>query len=173
MLRQCTKPCGVLPSGHRTIDPDCRGFRVAGAYRNGQAVESRNEKGRARAAPRCDPSHWRVLGPHIKDVDGSRSTRHVDPLAFAIEKDVVDVPARLAFSNRCSRFHVPHAKLRRISEDNPHRPARCRRLCQAAFSPSLRNHHHGTIAPSRHHHWRQRAYQAWARIRPPVAPLGR
>ena len=118
-----SQACGVLPSGNRTIDPDCCRFRVAGAYRNDQAVERRHEQGSARPAPRCDPSHWCVIGPRIKYVDGALPAGHVNALALAIEKDVVDVTARAAVSNWCSCLHIAHAKLRRISERNNRSPS--------------------------------------------------
>src|SRR5262245_13220787 len=108
MTRQRVNLC-ILPLGQRTIDPDGRRLRVGRAYRKGQAVEWGHKKGGARSLPRCDPSHWRVIGPRIKDVDCPLPARHVNALAFAIEEDVVNVTTGVAFGNGGSRLHVAHA----------------------------------------------------------------
>src|SRR5689334_4551059 len=110
-------------SGRRTVEPDRCGFGTAGAYRKGEAVELCHEKGRARAGPRCDPSQWRVRSPRIKDLYRPLAARHINPLALAVEENVVHVTARGAFSNGCPRFHVAYAKLWRISVDDNRMPS--------------------------------------------------
>src|SRR5262249_8839541 len=93
-------------------------FASTGARGNGQAVERRDEEGRARPRPRCNSGKASVIRGRIEHVNEPLSARHVDSPPLFVDEYVVNVSTGVALSKHGARAHIARAKFWWISEDN-------------------------------------------------------